>query len=307
MISQNPMASDNDWRLHLRTSESKSRGIDTGKSVMFSSIAGWSQDYLPKLLIVWNLDKKRAERFPRKSGSGKTKPRDLSAIISSYELFLIDSEKYIVPWEGNPSHSELVQTQWSDEWHKKLSNEVDRLHKIYSDRPIKFQKSFKNVGGIIRLQYAVSNYQKLPGCPTDLQELISDDLDKLIGAEFRLKKDLTSLGGPTGWLDNDMAKWEHENSKHPGVLHVKLGDKDWIQYPDFKKGREDYWTGYCIDFLMDKLIPIFDDLGGHQIGGDHRIDFNNSQKKIEDYYQIENKEKTIFSRIKNFFRNLFRL
>ena len=25
------------------------------------------------------------------------------------------------------------------------------------------------------------------GCPTDLQELISDDLDKLIGAEFRLK------------------------------------------------------------------------------------------------------------------------
>ena len=91
------------------------------------------------------------------------------------------------------------------------------------------------------------------------------------------------------------------------VLHVKLGDKDWIQYPDFKKGREDYWTGYCIDFLMDKLIPIFDDLGGHQIGGDHRIDFNNSQKKLTDYGQIEKKEKTVFSRIKNFFRNLFGL
>ena len=49
-----------DWRLRLRTSESKSLGIDTGNSVMMSSYDGWREHSLPKLLIIWRFDKKRS-------------------------------------------------------------------------------------------------------------------------------------------------------------------------------------------------------------------------------------------------------
>ena len=77
MISQNPMASDNDGA-KSENFESKSRGIDTGKSLMFSSIAGWSQDYLPKLLIVWNLDKEGPSDFQESRGLVKQTQRSLN-------------------------------------------------------------------------------------------------------------------------------------------------------------------------------------------------------------------------------------
>ena len=298
------MEATDDWRQRLKTSESKSMGIDTGNSVMMSSIDGWKDHSLPKLLIIWRFDKERSNRFPSNSRPGRfSKARDLSATIVSYELFLIDSEEYIVPWTEEPSHSELVKMKWSKEWHEVLSKKVDKLHERYNNRPIKFQKSFKNEGGVIRLQYQVSNYKNLPKCPPDLENLLSAELDRLIGAEFKLWKDLSDYpGGPKGWLDNDMAEWEHFNIKHHGLLSVKMRGGDWIEYPGFKKGREDYWTGFAIDFIMDKELHSFEDLGGHSKGADHRIDFENSQKKIEDYYQIENKEKTIFSRIKSLLR-----
>ena len=298
------MADEYDWRRRLKTSESKSKGSDTGNSVMMSSIDGWNKQNLPKLLIIWRFDKERSDRFPSNSRPGRfSKARDLSATIVSYELFLIDSEHYIVPWMEKPSHSELVKTKWSKKWHEKLSEKVDKLHKKYSDRPIKFQKSFKNEGGIIRLQYQVSNYKNLPKCPPDLENLLSPELDRLVGSEFKLWKDLSMYsGGPKGWLDNNMAKWEHTNIKHHGLLSIKMEGGNWIEYPDFKKGREDYWTGYAIDFLMDKKLPTFKDLGGHAKGADHRLEFENKQTRITDYGQKENTGKMLFSRIKKLFR-----
>ena len=47
------MEATDDWRQRLKTSESKSMGIDTGNSVMMSSIDGWKGHSLPKLLIIW--------------------------------------------------------------------------------------------------------------------------------------------------------------------------------------------------------------------------------------------------------------
>ena len=293
-----------DWRLRLRTSESKSLGIDTGNSVMMSSYNGWGEHSLPKLLIIWRFDKKRSRKLPSNSRPGRlSNARDLSASIVSYELFYIDSTELIVPWTESPRHSELVKMKWSEELHDDLSRKVDNLHEAYRDRPIRFQKSFKNAGGIVRLQYQVSDYRTLPRCPPDLEALISTELERLVGAEIRLWKDLSGYrGGPKGWLDEDMAEWEHRNTKHHGLLNVKIKGGDWVKYPGFKKGREDYWTGFAVDFLMDREIQFFEDLGGHSKGADHSVHLGSMQKRITDYGRAEGRRNGILSRISNLLR-----
>ena len=45
------------WLKELSKSENKSRNIKRGKGLQFSSIDGWTEDKLPKLLIVWNFEK----------------------------------------------------------------------------------------------------------------------------------------------------------------------------------------------------------------------------------------------------------
>ena len=180
-----------------------------------------------------------------------------------------------------------------------ISVEMDSLHEAYGDRPIRFQKSFKNAGGIVRLQYQVSDYRALPRCPPDLEDLLSVELDRLVGAELRLWKDLSGYrGGPKGWLDEDMAEWEHRNTKHQGLLNVKMKGGDWVRYPGFKKGREDYWTGFAVDFLMDREIKFFDDLGGHSGRGPLGP---LKQKRIK---TMANREQAngMLSRISNLFR-----
>ena len=56
------MEATDDQGQRLKTSESKSMGIDTGNSVMMSSIDGWKRYSLPKLLIIWRFDKERSNR-----------------------------------------------------------------------------------------------------------------------------------------------------------------------------------------------------------------------------------------------------
>ncbi len=263
-----------DWRALLKKSESKSRGSETGKRIQLSSIDGWKTESLPKLIIIWTFDKNKSDAFPSNSRPGRnSKRRDLNAIVSGFELFLIETEDHVVPWEETPSHAELVQMQWTQEWHNKLREKVGRLNLKYNDRPIQFQSSFKNIGGIIRLQYEVKNYNKLPPCPSDLEELLSPLLQILVGTEIRLWKD-HSPEYPEGWFDNQMAEWEHNNRKDSGKLWVKLPKKEWEEFPEFSNGRQDYWTGFAIDFLMAKLLLGFEDMGGHATGVDHKIDFD---------------------------------
>ena len=47
----------------------------------------------------------------------------------------------------------------------------------------------------------------------------------------------------------------------PRVAKCQNKGGDWVKYPGFKKGREDYWTGFAVDFLMDREIKFFEDLG----------------------------------------------
>ena len=89
MTDQEPV----NWLSALVHSENKSRNVERGKGLQFSSIDGWSDDKLPKLLIVWNFEKESTEQFPSQSKEGKlTKPRDISARVVSYDAFLITKE-----------------------------------------------------------------------------------------------------------------------------------------------------------------------------------------------------------------------
>ena len=293
------------WLERLSKSENKSRNIKRGKSLQFSSIDGWTDDKLPKLLIVWNFEKESTEQFPSRTKIGKlTKARDISATVVGYEAFLITKEsKSVVPWESTISHKELVKKRWTEEWINTLDKEVRTLNDKYIERPIKFQSSFKN-GIYLRLQYKVNNYAKLPSAPRDVMKLLSPHLDNLKGIKFRLKKDHSKNNGPVGWYDNEMGKWENKHGKESGILHVDYGDGNWIPHPFFKEGRQDFWTGFAIDYLMSHEIPHFIDAGGHQTGMDHTLNLGKRQSTIHDYELLAKKKKPI---IQNLYRRFSRV
>ena len=205
-----------DWRLRLRTSESKSLGIDTGNSVMMSSYDGWREHSLPKLLIIWRFDKKRSRKLPSNSRPGRlSNARDLSATIVSYELFYVDSTDLIVPWAESPRHSELVKMKWSEELHDDLSRKVDSLHEAYGDRPIRFQKSFKNAGGIVRLQYQVSDYRALPRCPRISRTSSRSSWTGWLGQSSGCGR--TSPGTEAGPRGGSMRTWLNGNTATPST------------------------------------------------------------------------------------------
>ena len=56
-----------------------------------------------------------------------------------------------------------------------------------------------------------------------------------------------------------------------------------MPHPFFKEGRQDFWTGFAIDYLVSHELPHFIDGGGHQTGMDHKLDFENPQTVIDDY------------------------
>ena len=273
------MTNGDNWLKRLEKSENKSRSVSSGKGLRLSSIDGWTEDKLPKLLIVWNFEKTSSDAFPSITRPGKlSKKRDIEATVVSYEMFLITKEaNSVVPWEGRISHHELVKLDWTEEWLEELKEVGKSLNEKYSDRPINFQLSFKN-GRYLRLQYKIQNYTKLPKCPTEVSDILSPHLDTLIGVKFKLKKDHSDKGGANGWYDNEMAEWENQhNLKKSGILYVKKPNKDWQPYPKFSEGKQDYWSGFAIDFLISQEMPNFVDRGGHETGVDHTLDFSQNQ------------------------------
>ena len=289
----------------LEKSENKSRNITSGRSLRLSSIDGWTADKLPKLLIVWNFEKTSTDAFPSLTRPGKfSKKRDIEAIVDSYEMYLITEEDAsVVPWEYKIRHSDLVRLDWTQEWHEKLKIVASELNQKYSQRPINFQLSFKN-GRYLRLQYQISNYTKLPKCPPEVAKVLSPHLDTLIGIKFRLKKDHTSNGGKSGWYDNEMGRWENENNlKASGTLYVKRPGFGWEAYPSFSEGKQDYWTGFAIDYLISHEMPHFIDRGGHEIGVDHELNFELEQKKLSDFVGVKKKRNIIGSILPLFRRN----
>ena len=88
---------------------------------------------------------------------------------------------------------------------------------------------------------------------------------------IRFDDEVTRYGLYRNFYDPYAREWEHNNSKNQGTLYVKLLGGDFVPYPDFTEGRQDYWTGFAIDFIIGKLIPGFDDLQGHIVGSDHQL------------------------------------
>lgn len=302
------MSSSINWLKRLEKSENKSRNITSGNSLRLSSIDGWTADKLPKLLIVWNFKKTSTDAFPSLTRPGKfSKKRDIEAIVDSYEMYLITNEDAsVVPWEYEINHPELVRLDWTQEWHDKLKVVAGDLNKKYSQRPINFQLSFKN-GTYLRLQYQISNYTKLPKCPPEVSEILSPHLDALIDIKFRLKKDHTSNGGKSGWYDNEMGRWENENNmKASGTLYVKRPGFEWEAFPSFSEGKQDYWTGFAIDYLISHEIPHFIERGGHETGVDHTLDFRNEQKILDDYFPEEKKRQSLPKRIYGMLNKILR-
>ena len=293
------------WLDKLRKSENKSRNINRGKALQFSSIDGWTPDKLPKLLIVWNFEKESTEQFQSQTKIDKlTKARDISATVVSYDAFLITKEsESVVPWESTISHKELVKKHWTEDWIKNLNKETKALNEKYKNHPIQFQSSFKN-GVYLRLQYKVNNYSKLPKAPNQVMDVLSPHLDTLKGVKFRLKKDHSAKNGPVGWYDNEMGRWENEHGKESGILHVDYGDGYWVPHPFFKEGRQDFWTGFAIDYLVSHELPHFIDGGGHQTGMDHELDFGKNQTVFDDYQPKKKKAKSksqkLVSKLKKF-------
>ena len=299
------MASSINWLRRLEKSENKSRNITSGRNLRLSSIDGWTADKLPKLLIVWNFEKTSTDAFPSLTRPGKfSKKRDIEAIVDSYEMYLITEEDAsVVPWEYEVRHSDLVRLDWTQEWHDELKIVASDLNRKYSQRPINFQLSFKN-GTYLRLQYQISNYTKLPKCPPEVAEVLSPHLDTLIGIKFRLKKDHTSGGGDSGWYDNEMGRWENENNmKASGTLYVKRPGFEWEAYPSFSEGKQDYWTGFAIDYLISHEIPHFIDRGGHETGVDHKLNFELEQETLSDSVGVKKKRNIIGSILPLFRRN----
>ena len=302
------MSSEVNWLNRLEKSENKSRSITSGKSLRLSSIDGWTRDKLPKLLIVWNFQKQSSDAFPSITRPGKfSKKRDIMATVNSYELFLItEEENSVVPWEYEISHRDLVKIYWTDEWIERLKKIGSELNSKYSERPINFQLSFKN-GKYLRLQYQIKDYTKLPKCPKQVSSILRPHLDSLIGVQFRLKKDHSSDGGVMGWYDNDMAKWENQNNlKKSGILYVKKPNNDWEEYRSFSEGKQDYWSGFAIDFLISQELPNFVDRGGHETGVDHTLDFTSNQTKLVHATKKKKKKKNVkvkkaFKKVKKFF------
>ena len=119
-------------------------------------------------------------------------------------------------------------------------------------------------------------------CPEIIAKLIKPNLDKLIELEFKLRKDHSEDGGPNGWYDNEMARWENKNkNKKSGTLFIRKKGYDWVEHPEFREGRQDYWSGFAMDYLIGKEIPGFEDQGGHEPGSDHALNLRSIQDEEE--------------------------
>ena len=80
-------------------------------------------------------------------------------------------------------------------------------------------------------------------------------------------------------------------------------DLEWEAYPSFSEGKQDYWTGFAIDYLISHEIPHFIDRGGHETGVDHKLNFELEQKKLSDFVGVKKKRNIIGSILPLFRRN----
>ena len=264
------------------------------KQLLMSSIAAWKIENLPKFLIVWETDTEMA-RIEGRNG------RHISGKLVDFHIYYI-REEINVPWEDNPlPHNELTNKKWSKELDIQLKAEVERLHKEYPDRLIKFQKSFKNETNV-RLQYSVKDHKLLPQVPENIKQerafkSLLSTCKKIVGTVVKVKKfDQPFLQGKRVWLTEKILQMEHKNKQqlqdsgmHKGKASKKSKDVGelYLITPDGKhpdginlsktiygekfSAREDYWVGNAIDVVMDYMNEELKQTRAKEIGVDLKL------------------------------------
>jgi len=249
------------------------KSIVEGSGVRLSSIDGWSDGQLPKVLVVVSCDKVKMTPIRRPDGR-QTKARDVEVRIGGYYLYYFEeaSPDVFVAWPGSPTLREITSTRWEyqPEFLERIRS-IAREANSLSSAPVRLQAE-KN-GGLCRLHYVCADHHRLPPCPTDLRALLEPTLDRIVGATLRLWKDHSAIGGPVGYVDEAMLHWEdHNRIKATGRLEVLLRSGDVLSFPEFKHGRQDYWGGFAIELVLESLAENLTRTAGGAAGVDLTLD-----------------------------------
>ena len=235
--------------------------------IRMSTIQGWNETDIPKLLIVFDSENKRSPPIKR-ADKPSTKSRDLEVKIVGYTLHYF-SEESATDFVEMPSNFPLkeitsIKHRENPDEYEKMKNIVDSLNE-QSDAKIKL-KVEKN-GQNSRVHYQCKR-NLLPNCPPELYEEIKPKVDKLIGCQLRLWKNLEKLGYKDGYLDEDMVHWEEDNKKSTGILYALLPVGIELKFPEFKHGKQDYWGGFALELILDDLNKAMSLTPGGTMGQD---------------------------------------
>ena len=230
------------------------KSISSGKAIRLSSIMGWTEDQLPKVLIIFHCSKLKAPPIPRPDGT-QTKARDIEVTIDDYSVhyFGMDASKYFVQWTDEISFEDVTKVKWKENPNflsiiREMAEECNRQSKA----PIKLRAE-KN-GENCRIHYGVSDYRKLPDAPKEVMDEIEPWIIMLKGATMKLWKDHSAHGLEPGYVTEEMVRWEDEHKKKAtGRLDVFLDNGEVKSFPSFKQGRQDYWGGFAIETLLGGL------------------------------------------------------
>tara|TARA_B100000029_G_scaffold514294_1_gene616569 strand:+ start:2170 stop:3147 length:978 start_codon:yes stop_codon:yes gene_type:complete len=247
----------------------ENKSTKTGKKdIQGSAHEAWKSDKLPKLLLVWEMDKERCKIEREKAHS-----RDVEGTITGFHMYYIRDDSIIVPWTDKSgfSREELKGKKLNPGLKKQLGEIAKEQNKKYSSRSILLTNSFKNTGDTIRIQLHFPDHTTLPSIPREAKNekwytKLTNTCERMIGTKIRLKKfNKPGLAGERVWLNCNILKMEDRHkqqtgdsakSKDPGELYIQFkGDEEWINIKNWNKGREEYWLGDAIDFIMEHIDP----------------------------------------------------
>ena len=128
------------------------KSISSGKAIRLSSIMGWAENQLPKVLIIFHCSKLKAPPISRPDGT-QTKARDIEVTIDDYSVHYRDVSKYFVQWTDK---FRLMKRQSQMEGKPKFSTTIRNGRRMQSSlaAPIKLRAE-KN-GENCRIHYGLA-------------------------------------------------------------------------------------------------------------------------------------------------------
>ncbi|MHC5011806.1 MAG: hypothetical protein ACYTG6_12820 [Planctomycetota bacterium] len=236
------------------------------RAVQLSSIAGWTVDHLPKVLVVAEFSKEMADRAPARGK--KIKPKDLRARIVRQSLYTIRDLELFVPWDDTLPLARVTSTKAHEDpgFYAELRELCRRQNGAFADRPAKLN-CMKNSGGRLRVYYQCADHTLLPAASSDLVEALG--LRDLVGLEITLLKDYSDLGGPLGEYNQDMVDFEYANGvKRHGDVLLTYPDGTMSATPKHPQSRQDFWTGYVFEDVLAARVEGLEKLPVGTVGAD---------------------------------------